>query len=183
MKKLDLIKEKESIFNFQRILTQNICVGYTSIEERDIHCLAEKHTAQLHIFENELQWYSYKLIKGRHLNIFGVKEKDDQFITRFQLSIPVEGENRKMGGCFGADDSNNIFVLYRGFITGVPGIDRKDFINSFNGEKALLKESGDIVFVLNNLIKSQIKEIIFEFINYMDEYKKNFKLRNQRKQY
>lgn len=180
MRELTLIKDKSAISNYQKMLAENICLGVSCIEKGAIHCLADKHTAQLHIFENTNQFYSYKLIKGRHLNIFGVKERNDQFITRFQLSIPIEGENRRMGGCFGSDDSNNIFLLYRGIISGVPGIDRKDFINSYKGDKAILKESGDIVFVFNTLDKSPMKELIFDFVNYVDLYKRDFKLKNQR---
>lgn len=120
--RMTILTEQSEISEFQNILFHEFKSTYKESEVRSIHSLASD--LEMQIYHDHRTWYGYKSLKGRHLNVFGDIYKST-FNTQFQLSIPTNGLNKKMGGVFGKS-GNRKLLLYRGHITGITGLSKKN---------------------------------------------------------
>lgn len=171
---MNTISDKELIEEYQSKLFKTLSINFNLSALATIKAVAVP--IDLEVYHDNEIWYGYQRIKGRHLNVFGVlSERKNIFFTEFQLSIPCDGTNKRMGGIFG-ECNNDVSVLYRGHITGKTGVAKHDFMGIYPGRKCILTEENTEVIELGKLNDPDLLQKIFNYMRIVKNYKQEFRL-------
>lgn len=165
------IVEDKLIKKAQGDLFRNLTSSLQYTSRTKVRALAD--IFEIDIYHNNSIWYGYKEIKGRHLNAFGLIGSNNQYLsTEFQLSIPISGINKRMGGIFGIDDqANECSVLYRGLISGKTGVYKSDFLCQYKGKKCTLINENIEVLLLGSVNEKNLLQTILNYIESVKHFK------------
>lgn len=136
-------------------------------------------------FQTKVKWInelgiwicSYTRYK-RHINLFGIGKpvKDSLVPITCEINFPVVGINRRFGGAFISDSSEEVFVAHRGKIGGGrKGIGKSLFEDNYRGEWTTIEDgdSDSDVALIGALSSQRFVDQVRQFVFEIDRIKKS----------
>lgn len=135
-----------------------------------------------HVFYSETYdfWVCLDKFENRYFNAFGLGKPVTHGNVPMVVEInpPLEGVNRNMGGAFGVDENNQVFLLHRGRIGGgKTGVGKKLFSEKYSESPIRVwdKDKWNDLFVVTILGSDRTVEDIFNFVKETHEIKETFR--------